>query len=361
MPPLKLGVGQQIRDHVRDATNRFISRFCAWSTSMGYPLRVRRPLPGALRRLPAILQSSDVRTDVVNRTLQSPFSFPISFDSSTCWGYTSGDRLVLGAVGPAWRGIHKVCKDKDTADLVDGFIHFASQYVIRSRIVRIQAGLALTFGVACDFRTADFRRTTVAAGSRYPDIDAVHRELRGDLPIGTVRGSRRLRELTAWVNMLNPLDPFVHRALFQFWRSRALADAGFWEDAVSALDGVSAVAAEAAQEWLRLSVQPSRHGTGAAFGLTVEDQSQLEALYQLRCAFGAHPPPSKWWDFAEMYDSELDVCWDVARRLIRGLCTHELAVRRIDPDPARWSDWFVKHADLLLDLVWFTRLPVLSR
>jgi hypothetical protein len=328
---------------------------------MGYPLRVRRSLPAALRRLPTILQSSDARADVVNRTLQSPFTFPISFASSTCWSYTSGDRLVLGAVGPAWRGIRKVCKDPDAAQLVGDFMQFASQYVIRSRIVRIQAGFALTFDVACDFRGADFRRTTVGAGSRYPDIEAAHRQFRRDLPMTTGRGSRRLRELTAWVNMLNPLDPFIHRALFQFWRSCALANAGFWEDAVSALDGVTAVAAEAAHEWRRLSTKPSRQGTGAVFGLTAEDQSQLEALYQLRCAFGAHPPPSKWWDFAEMYDSELDDFWSVTRRLIRGLCLEELTARRVDPNPPRWSDWFVEHGDLLLELVWFTRLPDLSR
>ena len=297
----------------------------------------------------------------MNRTLQSPLTFAIALSSTTCWSYTSGDRLVLGAVGPAWRGIRKVSRDPDAAELVDNFMHFASQYVIRSRIVRIQAAFALTFDVACDFRGADFSQIAVASGSPFPDIESAQRHFRNELPMTKIRGSRRLRELTAWVNMLNPLDPYIHRALFQFWRSCALANADFWEDAVSALDGVTAVAAEALQDWRSLSALPNRQGTGAAFGLSAEDQFQLEALYRLRCAFGAHPAPSKWWDFGEMYNSDLDVFWSVSRRLIRGLCLQETAVRRVDPEPGRWSHWFVRHANLLLDLVWFTRLPDLSK
>jgi hypothetical protein len=238
-------------------------------------------------------------------------------------------------------------------------MHFAGQYVVRSRIVRIQAACALTFEVACDFRHADFRSIMVGPRSPYPDVAAAHREFRRDLPIPTIRKSRRLRELAAWVDMLNPLDPFVHRAVFQFWRSCALASGGFWEDAISALDGVTAVAAEAAHSWRRLPGQPSRATTGAVFGLSTGDQAQLEALYQLRCTFGAHPAPSKWWDFAEIYESDLEIFWSVSRRLIRGLCLEELAVRRVEPNPDSWSAWFVEHADLLLELVWFARLPSL--
>jgi len=160
--------------------------------------------------------------------------------------------------------------------------------------------------------------------------------------------------------MLNPLDPFIHRALFQFWRSCALSLGDFWEDAVSALDGVTAVAGEAAQSWGLLK-KPTRQGTGAVFGLSARDQAQLETLYRLRCGFGAHPPPSKWWDFAEMYESELKEFWDLSRRLIKSHCSHELGARRVEPNPCCWTEWFVKNAELLLELVWFTRLPDLPR
>jgi len=340
--------------------NRFTSTLCNWATSMKYPARVRRLLPGALRRLPAVLQDSDAYLDVVNRTVKSPLAFPIAFASGTCWTYTSGRNLVLGAVGPAWRGIRKVSKDGDTASLVSDFMHFASQYVVRSRIVRVQAGIALTFDVVCDFRYADISRITVDPRSPWPNVEAALRRFRRDRPMAAVRASRKLREFTAWVTMLNPLDPFIHRALFQFWRSCALANSGFWEDAMTALDGVAAVAGEAAQSWRLVSAQPTRQQTGEAFGLTARDQSQLECLYQLRCAFGAHPPPSKWWDFAELYDSELDEFRDTSKRLIRSMALHESVARRVEPNPSSWSEWFVENADRLLKLVWFTKLPDLQ-
>lgn len=328
---------------------------------MKYPARIRRLLPAALRRLPSVLQASDAHLDVVNRTMQSPLGFPIAFTSGSCWTYTSGRNLILGAAGPAWRGIRKVSKDADTASLVSDFMHFASQYVVRSRIVRVQAGIALTFDVACDFRDADLSRITVGPGTHRPDVEAALHQVRRSLPMSAVRASRKSRELTAWVTMLNALDPFIHRALFQFWRSCALANGGFWEDAMTALDGVAAVAGEAAQSWHLVSGKPNRHQTGEAFGLSARDQSQLEFLYQLRCAFGAHPPPSKWWDFAELYDSELDEFRRASTRLIRSMGLCEFAARRVEPNPSSWSKWFVENAELLLELVWFTKLPELQR
>lgn len=316
-------------------------------------------LPAALRRLPAVLQESDSRLDVVNRTMQSPLAFPIAFMSQTCWTYTSAQHLVLGAVGPSWRGIRRVSKDSEIGSLVSDFMHFASQYIFRSRIVRVQAGIALTFDVACDFRDADFSRITIVPGS-WPNVEAALRHFRGNRPIAAVRASQKLRELAAWVTMLNPLDPFIHRALFQFWRSCALANGAFWEDAMTALDGVAAVAGEAAQSWHLVSAQPTRQQAGEAFGLSARDQSQLEFLYQLRCAFGAHPPPSKWWDFAELYDSQLDEFRRVITRLIRSMGLRESVVRRVEPNPSCWSEWFVENAELLLQLVWFTKLPDLK-
>ena len=324
---------------------------------MGYPARIRRALPAVLRRLPGFLQSSDAKLEVVNRTLKSPLAFPIAFSSETCWAYTSGEQLVLGAAGPAWRGIDKICKAKDTAELVDNFMHFARQYVVRSRIVRVQAAFALTFNITVDFRHADLHRVTIGPESPWTCIDDAHREFRRHMPMPTVRASRRLREFNAWVKLLNPLDPFVHRALFQFWRGCALANSGFYMDAVTALDGVTAVAGGAAQGWHLRQGPLTRRETGKVFGPRPDDQSLLEAIYQLRCAFGAHPPTSKWWDFGELYESEVEKSWNVSRRLIRSLCAQEIVVRSVDPNPTRWSDWFAQNSHLLLENVWFTKLP----
>lgn len=40
--------------------------------------------------------------------------------------------------------------------------------------------------------------------------------------------------------------------------------------------------------------------------LPVGTVEQLEILYQLRCGFSAHPAHSKWWDFSEIYESQIE-------------------------------------------------------
>jgi hypothetical protein len=325
---------------------------------MGHPAHIRRRLPDALRRLPSVLKESDAEIDVINRVLPSSLPFPFVFESETCWTYTSGERLIIGALGPAWRGIRAACKEKETAGIISDFMHFAGQYVVRSRMLRIQAGLVLAFDVPCDFRYADsLSRITVNCRSSLSNVERYHREFRHDLPMARIRQSRRLREFSAWVDTLNPLDPLIHRALFQFWRGCALANAGFWEEAVIALDGIASVAREAVQKWHLHPTKPTRGETGAIFAMAVKDQHQLEALYQLRCAFGAHPPLTKWWDFSELYNSEIDAFWEVSGRLIRNLCLRERSTRTVDTNPTSWSDWFVDHAELLFDVAWFAKLP----
>jgi hypothetical protein len=145
--------------------------------------------------------------------------------------------------------------------------------------------------------------------------------------------------------------------VFQFWRAKALWMKGFSEEAITALDSVSAVAAEAVQLWHLSSQPPSRRDVGSRLGMSGKAPAQLERLYLLRCGFGAHPPISKWWDFYEMYEGELEEYFHLQRKLLRKLATLESIHRRIDPEPRVWSAWFVENAEMLLDVVWFTRTP----
>jgi hypothetical protein len=136
--------------------------------------------------------------------------------------------------------------------------------------------------------------------------------------------------------------------------------AGFSQEAISALDGVVAVAAEAAHRWLKLPAQPSRREVGSLLLMSRQDQGNLEFLYGLRCAFGAHPAHSKWWDFDELYVDEIDQLPDVVRRLLYKLFYLEGRHRTIDPFPSSWGPWFLRNSELLLDAVWFTKLPAES-
>lgn len=277
--------------------------------------------------------------------------------TSTCWTYVSDGHLVIGGVGPSWRGIRSRFRDVDTGDIVDDFAFLASQYAIRSNLVRSIGGLALAYQTVCDFRAADLRRITVGPGTPFSTVESAREALRSELPIAKIRASRRSRELDWWVKSLNPYDPLIHRALFQFWRAQALWMKEFSEEAIAALDSITAVAAEALQLW-HLSSQPAaRRDVGSCLGMSRARCAELERLHLLRCGFGAHPPTSKWWDFHEMYEGELEEYFEVQRELLRKLAALEATHRRVDPEPRVWSTWFVDNAEMLLDVVWFTRTP----
>jgi hypothetical protein len=219
---------------------------------------------------------------------------------------------------------------------------------------RAVGALSLVYGVACDFRQADLQSRVV----RVAAVGVARASIETTLPKPIVRQASRLRELEGWMSVMNPMDPHVHRAMYQYWRASALMNADFWEESVTALDGVVAVGAEALRQWLGLVEQPSRPEASKILGMSKRDQDRVGETYQLRCAFGAHPTPTKWWDFTELYDEELGAYPEVVRRFLHRLFEREKESRIVEPNPQDWGGWFRQHAELLADTTWFARLPV---
>jgi hypothetical protein len=274
----------------------------------------------------------------------------------TTWVHTSGPRLVLGAVSPSWRGIRSVSRDPAVGYEIDRFVQLAGQYVLRGRMVRAIGALAAVYSIVVDFRSADVHRVTAATDILDRDVRVMKEQLRRTHPPDAGSRSRRVNEVTRWVEALNPLDPIIHRGVFQLWRAVSLSQHDFMAEAITALDGLSAVAAEASRLWCGIAA-PTRSDVARCLGLPPDDGDRLEFLYQLRCAFGAHPPPTKWWDFGEIYEAEIDELFDVSRRVLWQLASLERTHRRIEPAPERWSAWFVENAEWLLEVTWFLRTP----
>jgi hypothetical protein len=207
--------------------------------------------------------------------------------------------------------------------------------------------MAAVYGIAIDFRAADLHRRASSARGQGKHVEAVKRRFRLTLAPDTTRKSRRLIEAESWFDALNPLDPLIHRSVFQLWRSVALANDGYMEEAVTALDGLVAVATEAVGLWCRLAT-PSRSDVAACLQLDADDSARIKHLYDLRCFFGAHPASAKWWDFGEVYEDELEELSELGRRLLWRLTLLERASRRIPPDPWPWSEWLSEHAETVL-------------
>ncbi len=83
----------------------------------------------------------------------------------------------------------------------------------------------------------------------------------------------------------------------------------------------------------------------------------LNRLYLLRCRFTAHPSKSKWWDFYEIYEVEIETIKDSIRKLLIAYLKYENENREIEAIPVLWSSWFKEHCDKIYDAVWFHKIP----
>ena len=230
-------------------SNQFVSSFSTWASKTGYPLRVRRRLPRLLRQLPELLRDSDCRQVLVARTLDNDCGLHIRAEAPTHGVYSSSDKIVFYATGPSW-DLCYLSKDEETRELVGSFLFCAGQYALRSRILRATSAVALSFGVLCDFRRASLSRVTFGPDSFVASLGDARKELETFLPVGRASGRpSKARSLKAWMARLNMMDPFVHRAVFQYWRALSLWKSDFGEDAITALDSLSAVAGDAIMTW----------------------------------------------------------------------------------------------------------------
>jgi hypothetical protein len=142
--------------------------------------------------------------------------------------------------------------------------------------------------------------------------------------------------------------------VYQYLRALKLEENDHYEESVTALDGVVAVALQFAREALGWT---SRRDETLERLVGRGDAKLLARLYELRCAFGAHPSCGKWWDFSEIYDEELDEFPEVITRLIRSAAMLERRNRSVESNPGSWADWFEENCHTLWRSAWFDHVP----
>lgn len=337
--------------------NAFRIEFFRWADHGGLSGASRKSLSSALRIAIEKLRLADECLLLSTRSVDLVESVPAFINARHVRAFPNEERYCVTVLQPDWRRIRINGKDEGVNDAVEGFFHLADQYVARSQQLRATAALALTHGVAPNFRLGN------AEWLRVEGMRSLA-EVLDKQPYSTASKSRKgrllmsgSRERHAWAETLNTLDPHVHRACFQYWRARALSNADFWEEALVALDCLAAVVGEAVQRWRGLAKAPDRRELAVHLGMSPDDGASMEFAYELRCSFGAHAAHAKWWDFSEVYEAEIDESWQWSKRLLHALNTFERVNRRVDPDPAVWSEWFELNADWLFDAVWFNRVP----
>ncbi len=334
-----------------------ISSFCRWVQQKGYPLSICRKLPGVLRNvIYNELPKRDESYEIVIRDMAGSEGLNLSFLRNTIWAYPEMERknLMVGVIAPYWRkGWRDIIRDEGARELVKDFFFFASQYIMRARAIDLLGALSLVYRRSCDFRGSRIEGGDISPYSPLSLKD--FREKRISCLLKTKISSRE-KQTIKFCELINSLDPFVNRTIFNYLRAVELYDHGFLEEAIVALDNIVDIASQFLKS--RLKLQGNREDViQSAWKLSESNKFMIIRLYDLRCFFGAHPSISKWWDFGEIYENEEEAYFVLCKLLITKLVEEENRNRVVEKNPQYWSVWFADNAEMLWDSIWFHRIP----
>jgi len=332
--------------------NQFKSDFIVWAREMGLPEHKIQKLKNTLNDLfLKELTARDDQKNIVIRHLSNSGDLNLEYENKECQIFKiSEEKLVVGVITPNWKIGWRNIDDEDIRDLIQFYLHFAEQYIARSRALSIIGGIALTYDRACDFRFGTLNRLRLD----YFKTEERKKHLPEKVKIDEL--SPQIEVFKKWVEKINGLDPYIHRAIFNFWKSIRLLEISLYEESTTALNSTISVAAEYCQNRFN-ATSDNRFIKLEEIGLKSSYVPYLEDLEQLRNEFGAHPTDNKWWDFAEMYGDVLDHIVEIIKEILDLLCKHEATNRTINRSPENWSEWLNKNNKIVFDAVWYHKQP----
>lgn len=338
--------------------NEFKNKICSYYDSFENT-RVKLPLlKSALDRVVGQeLPSRDEKRlfQIRDFTNSEGLRINIRAGSLLCSYSENKNQLLVGTLGPLWsRGWRGISKDPFVAEQISDFFHFANQYIYRSSQINLIGAIALTYGRCCDFRGYTLKEVVL------PELDADYSDFYKSIPrIMTYRNKTVLH----YLEIINALDPFVNKAIYYYTRALSLRELGFDEDSVTCADNMVDTIFQAIKQLLGLPTMQRidmNKVVEKEISISKAVIRNLDSLYQLRCHFSAHPAQSKWWDFSEIYDNDINDIMDSVKTILVKFCQYERSHCKIQRNPEKWSEWFLQYSDIVFDAVWFHRLPPLK-
>lgn len=264
--------------------------------------------------------------------------------------------LLVGTLAPSWAsGWRNISKDVFVSEQIDSFFHLANQYVYRGYQINLIGAIALTYGRHCDFRGHMLKQF------KLPYCISEYTSFIEDIP--TTR-TKKNHILERYLEIINSFDPGVNKVLYYYIRALSLLESGYGEEAITNADNAIDAIFQAVKKHKSLPTISRKQ----MYPIVHEEirfsqgiVNQLENLYQLRCSFSAHPAHSKWWDFSEIYEEEIEMIMDAVKSTIIKFLMFESNNRKIEKVPSSWSEWFLDNCEIIYDAVWFNKLPYLNR
>lgn len=277
----------------------------------------------------------------------------LSLNNIMCYYSNEENALMVGVICPNWsNGWRGISKDKFVSEQIEYLFHFISQYVYRSYQVNLIGAIALSIDRATDFRGNTLRY--VYGGNVAQEVNSFKKYLDVDSSILNLR-------TLGYLKLINALDPYVNKAIFYYVKFLKLYELDFVEEALTAADNMVDVIFQSIKKRLKKPTQSREEMSNYVYDqigcYNSTMKYNLDRLYLLRCRFTAHPSKSKWWDFYEIYEVEIETIKDSIRKLLIAYLKYENRNREIEAIPMLWSSWFKEHCDKIYDSVWFHKIP----
>lgn len=285
-------------------------------------------------------------------TNTSELKLNLNYNNIMCYYSEKDNSLKVGVVCPNWsRGWRNISKDEFVSDQIDILFHFISQYIYRSYQVNMIGAIALSTGIPTDFRGGTLSNIYDNVAR---EVDTFKKHIDKE---PTILSSKTL----GYLKLINALDPYVNKVVFYYIRFLELYEFDFTEEALTAADNMVDVLFQSLKKRLKKPTQSRKQMSAYVYDeIKFYDsvaKHYLDRLYLLRCRFTAHPSKSKWWDFYEIYEDEIEEIKISIRKLLVSYLKYENNNREVDATPILWSSWFKKHCDIIYDAVWFHEVP----
>ena len=199
----------------------FVSNFALWWDRRLGKKRSKKKFLSALRR--AVFEELPRRDDSFEIQIRDiPGSegliFSLSSENLSIIPFKK-KALITSITGPDWgRGWKDISSDKDVAEEIDFFFHFASQYIFRSRLAPILGAISIIFNRNCDFRGDMFASIRGQDGQEDSRIDQFFSGIfnRYGEQLSVAKGNKRTKQLKIWINETNAWTPLSIDAFFSY-------------------------------------------------------------------------------------------------------------------------------------------------
>jgi hypothetical protein len=302
-----------------------------------------------------ILPSRDNEVSFQVRDFTNTSSLNINFIDKNimCYYSSSDDRIITGVICPNWsKGWGKISKDEFVCQQIGLIFHFISQYINRSYQVNLIGAIGLVTGKPTDFRGSILNYTYGERSLR--EIEIFKSRI-------TDNNTDLSMKIIGYMKLINSLDPYVNRIIFYYIRLLELDSSHFTEESLTSADNMVDTIFQSIKLLKGLPTKERKEMCNYVYKeIKLYDQADinnLERLYLLRCGFTAHPAKSKWWDFYEVYEDDIEEIKLSVRKILILYLKYENINRKIELHPTSWSNWFREYCDIIYDAVWFHNIP----